>query len=133
MSEAEKKQEELSSSFFTSEDGRKFEIREVWASNLEEEMKKIQVVVEKFPFVAMVSAPLFFALCFSLGVFLDAVMFRLMNALFCSSICFVLFFSHSTRPVLMTLLILTHAFIVKFSFGSFPCDCVMTTICHFPS
>lgn len=53
MSEAEKKQEELSSSFFTSEDGRKFEIREVWASNLEEEMKKIQVVVEKFPFVAM--------------------------------------------------------------------------------
>lgn len=38
---------------FMSEDGQKFEIREVWANNLDDEMKKIREVVEKYPYVAM--------------------------------------------------------------------------------
>jgi hypothetical protein len=43
-----------SSTIFYSEDGKKFEIREVWASNLDEEMKNIREVLEKYPYVAMV-------------------------------------------------------------------------------
>lgn len=42
-----------SSTIFHSEDGKKFEIREVWASNLDEEMKNIREVLEKYPYVAM--------------------------------------------------------------------------------
>jgi hypothetical protein len=45
------------STIFYSENGKKFEIREVWASNLDQEMKNIREVVEKYPFVAMVSTP----------------------------------------------------------------------------
>ena len=43
------------SGIFQSVDGREVEIRDVWASNLEEEMEKIREVIEKFPYVAMVS------------------------------------------------------------------------------
>jgi len=43
------------SGIFKSVDGREVEIRDVWASNLEEEMEKIREVIEKFPYVAMVS------------------------------------------------------------------------------
>lgn len=43
-----------SSGIFSLPDGRTLEIREVWASNLEEEMAKICEHIEKFPFVAMV-------------------------------------------------------------------------------
>lgn len=42
-----------SSTIFYSEDGKRFEIREVWASNLDEEMKNIREVVENYPYVAM--------------------------------------------------------------------------------
>jgi hypothetical protein len=45
---------ESSSTLFKSEDGRQFEIREVWASNLEVEMKNIREVLENYPYVAMV-------------------------------------------------------------------------------
>ena len=42
------------SGFFPTSDGREVEIRDVWASNLEEEMSKIRELVEKYNFVAMV-------------------------------------------------------------------------------
>ena len=42
------------SGLFTSVDGNTIEIRDVWASNLEEEMEKIREILEKFPYVAMV-------------------------------------------------------------------------------
>lgn len=42
-----------SSTIFYSEDGKKFEIREVWASNLDAEMKNIREVLENYPYVAM--------------------------------------------------------------------------------
>jgi hypothetical protein len=42
------------SGFFKCQDGRTIEIRDVWASNLEEEMANIRDVIEKFPYVAMV-------------------------------------------------------------------------------
>lgn len=40
--------------FFNTINGRKVEIRDVWASNLLEEMAVIREVVEKFPYIAMV-------------------------------------------------------------------------------
>ena len=43
-----------SSTIFYSESGKKFEIREVWAHNLDAEMKNIREVVETYPYVAMV-------------------------------------------------------------------------------
>jgi len=46
--------ESQSSTIFHSEDGKRFEIREVWAFNLDEEMKNIREVLEKYPYVAMV-------------------------------------------------------------------------------
>jgi CCR4-NOT transcription complex subunit 7/8 len=42
------------SGIFKSTDGKSIEIREVWASNLEEEMEIIQEILEKYPYVAMV-------------------------------------------------------------------------------
>ena len=42
------------SGLFKSVDGKTIEIRDVWASNLEEEMEKIREILEKFPYVAMV-------------------------------------------------------------------------------
>lgn len=41
------------SGFFPTPDGKTIEIRDVWASNLEEEMAKIREILEKFPYVAM--------------------------------------------------------------------------------
>lgn len=35
--------------------GKRLEIRDVWAENLEEEMAIIREVVQKYPFIAMVS------------------------------------------------------------------------------
>jgi CCR4-NOT transcription complex subunit 7/8 len=49
-----------SSTIFFSKDGKQFEIREVWASNLDAEMKNIREVLEKYPYVSMVSI-LYFA------------------------------------------------------------------------
>lgn len=43
------------SGFFPTSDGREVEIRDVWASNLEEEMSKIRDLVEKYNFIAMVT------------------------------------------------------------------------------
>lgn len=43
------------SGIFKSADGKSIEIREVWASNVEEEMEIIQEILEKYPYVAMVS------------------------------------------------------------------------------
>jgi CCR4-NOT transcription complex subunit 7/8 len=39
--------------YFTTLDGRTVEIRDVWASNLEEEMDNIRRVIEDYPYVAM--------------------------------------------------------------------------------
>ena len=44
----------VTSGLFKSLDGKTIEIRDVWASNLEEEMEKIREILEKFPYVAMV-------------------------------------------------------------------------------
>ena len=38
---------------FTSAEGVRVEIRDVWASNLEEEMEHIREIIEDYPFVAM--------------------------------------------------------------------------------
>lgn len=43
------------SGLFKSVDGKTIEIRNVWASNLEEEMGNIREILEKYPYVAMVS------------------------------------------------------------------------------
>ena len=44
-----------SSGLFKTVDGRTIEIRDVWASNLEEEMEHIRDIIEKYQYVAMVS------------------------------------------------------------------------------
>lgn len=41
------------SGFFPTPDGKTIEIRDVWASNLEEEMANIRDIIEDFPYVAM--------------------------------------------------------------------------------
>jgi hypothetical protein len=43
-----------STNFFSSDSGRQVEIRDVWASNLLEEMEIIMEIVEKYPYVSMV-------------------------------------------------------------------------------
>jgi hypothetical protein len=40
--------------FFMTKGGKTIEIRDVWASNLDEEMEKIRDCIEKYPYVAMV-------------------------------------------------------------------------------
>lgn len=42
------------SGFFPTLDGRTIEIRDVWASNLEEEMSKIRDLLETYNYVSMV-------------------------------------------------------------------------------
>ena len=46
--------EEDGAGLFLTVCGKTVEIRDVWASNLEEEMEKIRGVLEKYPYVAMV-------------------------------------------------------------------------------
>ena len=41
------------SGFFTTPDGKTIEIRDVWASNLEEEMENIREAINKYPCVSM--------------------------------------------------------------------------------
>ena len=41
------------SGFFKTQDGKTVEIRDVWASNLDEEMKRIRELLDKFPYVSM--------------------------------------------------------------------------------
>ena len=48
---------------FTGASGAHVEIRDVWASNLEEEMEKIREIVEKYPYVAMVERELTCRVC----------------------------------------------------------------------
>ena len=45
------------SGFFTTTEGKVIEIRDVWASNLDEEMEIIRDLIEKYPYVAMVRFP----------------------------------------------------------------------------
>jgi hypothetical protein len=42
---------------FKTKDGKTIEIRDVWASNLNEEMANIRESIEKYPYVAMVRYP----------------------------------------------------------------------------
>ncbi len=42
------------SGLFKSVDGKTIEIRDVWASNLDEEMGNIREILERYPYVAMV-------------------------------------------------------------------------------
>eukprot|EP01038_Epipyxis_sp_PR26KG_P007949 gene7949-10785_t len=42
-----------SSGFFPTTDGKMIEIRDVWASNLEQEMEIIRDIIEKYPYIAM--------------------------------------------------------------------------------
>lgn len=42
------------SGFFPTPDGKTIEIRDVWESNLEEEMANIREILEDYPYVAMV-------------------------------------------------------------------------------
>jgi hypothetical protein len=50
------------SGLFKCVDGKTIEIRDVWASNLEEEMGNIREILEKYPYVAMVSWSPYFSL-----------------------------------------------------------------------
>jgi hypothetical protein len=43
-----------SSGLFETTDGKTIEIREVWASNLDQELELIQTILEKYPYVSMV-------------------------------------------------------------------------------
>jgi hypothetical protein len=58
------------SGLFKSVDGKTIEIRDVWASNLEEEMGNIREILEKYPYVAMVrmspSRDVFVIICINL-------------------------------------------------------------------
>ena len=58
MSKAEDSKKPVSgaSGFFPTPDGRTIEIRDVWASNLEEEMANIREILEDYPYIAMVRA-----------------------------------------------------------------------------
>ena len=42
------------SGMFKTVDGRTIEIRNVWESNLEEEMSNIRDIIEKYPYIGMV-------------------------------------------------------------------------------
>ena len=42
------------SGFFPTPDGKQIEIRDVWESNLDEEMANIREILEDYPYVAMV-------------------------------------------------------------------------------
>jgi hypothetical protein len=48
-------QPETVSHRFTTPDGRLVEIRDVWMSNIDEEMENIRNILDQFPYIAMVS------------------------------------------------------------------------------
>lgn len=52
--EKNKEDSTTSTHHFLATNGQTVEIRDVWASNLHEEMEKIREIIEKYPYVAMV-------------------------------------------------------------------------------
>ena len=51
------------SGFFPTPDGKTIEIRDVWESNLEEEMANIREILDDYPYVAMVRVLMLQCLC----------------------------------------------------------------------
>lgn len=85
---AEEQVYKKASGFFPTPDGKTIEIRDVWASNLADEMAHIREILEKFPYVAMVCA-------IGLRLLLSLLLFVLLcgNSI-CSCLRFFLHLSH---------------------------------------
>ena len=62
MSASNKSDPNSGQGYFVGLNGQHVEIRDVWAHNLEEEMEKVREIVEKYPYVAMVSVIIFISI-----------------------------------------------------------------------
>ena len=62
-SSAGEKNDQLSPNQFRTSDGKVFEIRDVWMSNIDIEMENIRKILDKYPYVAMVFISHYSKLC----------------------------------------------------------------------